>query len=116
MVAGVWFGNDNNKPTKKATGSNIAAAAWHRFMATALEGVPVAALPGDYRYRDPGNFAGGEAPDAIADQIATVGEDGDVIRSAPAPLPEATAPTTTGAIRLAPPPERKGLFRRLFGG
>ncbi len=84
-------------------------------MAAALDGVPVAALPGDYRYRDPGNFAGGEAPDAIADQIATVGEDGDVIRSAP-PSPIATAPTTTGAIRLAPPPERKGLFRRLFGG
>ncbi len=114
MVAGVWFGNDNNKPTKKATGSNIAAAAWHRFMAAELEGVPVAALPGDYRYRDPGNFAGGPAPDAIADQIATVGEDGDVIRSAPAP--QSAAPTTTGAIRLAPPPERKGLFRRLFGG
>ena len=57
----------------------------------------------------------------IAEQIAIVGEDGDVIRSAPAPLPpqQATAPTTTGAIRLAPPPqqqERRGFFKRLFGG
>jgi penicillin-binding protein 1A len=117
IVAGVWFGNDNNKPTKKATGSNIAAAAWHRFMAAALEGVPVAALPGGYQVQDPIAVAGGPSPDSIAEQIAIVGEDGDVIRSAPAPLPpQQMAPTTTGAIRLAPPPERKGLFKRLFGG
>lgn len=118
MVAGVWFGNDNNKPTKKATGSNIAAAAWHRFMAAALEGVPVAALPGGYQAHDPIGAVAGQPPDMIAEQIAIVGEDGDVIRSAPAPLPQpqATVPTTTGAIRLAPPPERKGLFKRLFGG
>jgi len=117
MVAGVWFGNDNNKPTKKATGSNIAAAAWHRFMAAELEGVPVAALPGDYRGSTASIGAG--SPDTIGAQIAIIGEDGDVIRSAPAPLPpqQTAAPTTTGAIRLAPPPqERRGLFKRLFGG
>jgi penicillin-binding protein 1A len=111
LVTGVWLGNDNNKPTRKATGSNIAAAAWHRFMAAALEGVPVAALPGGYR-----PVAGGPAPDAIGAHIAILGEDGETISAAPPrPLPEA-APATTGAIRLAPPPERKGLFKRLFGG
>lgn len=117
LVTGVWFGNDDNRPTKKATGSNIAAAAWHRFMAPALEGVPVAALPGASQYAGAGNAAGA-GRDPIADQIAVVGEDGDVIRSAPPPLPVAGTPsTTTGTIRLAPPPrERKGLFKRLFGG
>jgi len=117
MVAGIWFGNDNNKPTKKATGSNIAAAAWHRFMASALEGMPPSALPGGYQPQDPIAVVAGQAPDSIAEQIAIVGEDGDVIRSAPAPLPpRQMVPTTTGSIRLAPPPERKGLFKRLFGG
>ncbi len=119
MVTGVWFGNDNNKPTKKATGSNIAAAAWHRFMASALEGLPPSALPGGYEMQDPIAAIAGQAPDSIAEQIAIVGEDGDIIRSAPAPLPpqQVAAPTTTGAIRLAPPPqERRGLFKRLFGG
>ncbi|MBZ0230352.1 MAG: penicillin-binding protein, partial [Bauldia sp.] len=38
LVAGVWFGNDDNRPTKKASGSNMPATAWHRFMVTALEG------------------------------------------------------------------------------
>ncbi len=86
-------------------------------MAAALEGVPVAALPGGYHVQDPIAVVAGQSPDSIAEQIAIVGEDGDVIRSAPAPLPpQAAVLTTTGAIRLAPPPERKGLFKRLFGG
>jgi len=111
LVTGVWFGNDDNRPTKKASGSNIAAAAWHRFMAPASEGVPVAGLPGDYGYR----FAG---RDPIADQIAIIGEDGDVIRSGPGavPMPVSAVPSAPGTIRLAPPPERRGLFKRIFGG
>jgi hypothetical protein len=82
-------------------------------MADALAGVPVAALPGDYQPQDIGTLVAGGDP--IGDQIAVVGEDGDVIRSAPAPLPATTAaPPTT--VRMAPPPERKGFFKRLFGG
>ncbi|HET7717051.1 MAG TPA: PBP1A family penicillin-binding protein [Bauldia sp.] len=112
LVAGVWFGNDDNRPTKKATGSNIAAAAWHRFMTAALEGIPVAALPGGH----PAAGAAGPTPDALGAHIAILGEDGEAIRSAAPLAPTATVPATTGAIRLAPPPERKGFFRRLFGG
>ncbi len=112
LVAGVWFGNDDNRPTKKASGSNVAAAAWHRFMADALAGVPVAALPGDYQPQDIGTLLAGGDP--IGDQIAIVGEDGDVIRSAPAPLPAAVRPAPQ-TVRMAPP-ERKGFFKRLFGG
>jgi len=117
LVTGVWFGNDDNKPTRKASGSNVAAAAWHRFMAEALAGVPVAALPGDYRPDGIGTLVA--AGDPIGDQIAIVGEDGDVIRSAPSPLPAASVPAGNGVIRLAPPPQqgqRKGFFKRLFGG
>jgi penicillin-binding protein 1A len=116
MVTGVWFGNDDNKPTKKATGSNIAASAWHRFMAEAMAGVPVAALPGGYQPDDIGALAA--AGDPIGDQIAIVGEDGDVIRSGPEALPPPQAvPAPQRTIRLAPPQqERKGLFRRIFGG
>ena len=69
LVAGVWFGNDNSKPTKKASGGNLPAIAWQRFMVPALDGYPVAALPGDYRFRDPANFGGG-AP------VVTTGDDG----------------------------------------
>jgi penicillin-binding protein 1A len=49
LTTGVWFGNDNGKPTKKITGGSLPAIAWKDFMVAAHKGVPVAPLPGDYR-------------------------------------------------------------------
>ncbi|EJN00556.1 transglycosylase domain-containing protein [Phyllobacterium sp. YR531] len=49
LTTGVWFGNDNGKPTKKITGGSLPAIAWKDFMIAAHKGVPVAPLPGDYR-------------------------------------------------------------------
>ena len=46
LVTGVWLGNDDNSPTKKATGGGLPVEIWTRFMRTAHQGVPVAALPG----------------------------------------------------------------------
>jgi penicillin-binding protein 1A len=46
LVTGVWLGNDDNSPTKKATGGGLPVDVWTRFMRTAHEGVRVAALPG----------------------------------------------------------------------
>ncbi len=46
LVAGVWLGNDDSSPTKKATGGGLPVEAWVRFMRAANQGVPVAALPG----------------------------------------------------------------------
>ncbi len=43
LVAGVWLGNDNNQPTWGS--SSTAAYTWHRFMAQAVEGMPVEKLP-----------------------------------------------------------------------
>src|SRR5690349_7004531 len=45
LVTGVWLGNDDNSPTKKATGGGLPVEVWSRFMRTALQGVPVASLP-----------------------------------------------------------------------
>jgi hypothetical protein len=38
QFAGVWFGNDDGRPTSKASGSNLPAVAWQRFMTEALAG------------------------------------------------------------------------------
>jgi penicillin-binding protein 1A len=46
LVTGVWLGNDDNSPTKKATGGGLPVEVWTRFMKTAHQGVAVAALPG----------------------------------------------------------------------
>ena len=46
LVTGVWLGNDDNTPTHKATGGGLPVEIWSRFMKTAHQGVPPAALPG----------------------------------------------------------------------
>ena len=45
LVTAVWFGNDDDSPTKKASGGNLPVEAWSRFMKAAHEGAPVAGLP-----------------------------------------------------------------------
>src|SRR5690606_41002649 len=50
LVTGVWFGNDNSKPTK-ATGSSIPARAWKEFMAEAHKGISPRELPGNWQPR-----------------------------------------------------------------
>ncbi|WP_188408023.1 transglycosylase domain-containing protein [Agaricicola taiwanensis] len=51
MVTAVWLGNDDNSPTKRASGSNLPVTVWSSFMQRALEGVPVAQLPGEWNPR-----------------------------------------------------------------
>jgi len=46
LVTGVWLGNDDSSPTKKATGGALPVDIWSRFMKVAHQGVPVASLPG----------------------------------------------------------------------
>ena len=46
LVTGVWLGNDDNSPTRKATGGGLPVEIWTRFMRVAHQGVPVAGLPG----------------------------------------------------------------------
>jgi len=45
LVTGVWLGNDDNSPTRKATGGGLPVEVWTRFMRVAHQGVPVAGLP-----------------------------------------------------------------------
>jgi len=46
LVTGVWLGNDDNAPTKKAVGGGLPVEIWSRFMRAAHAGVAPAALPG----------------------------------------------------------------------
>src|ERR1700681_3260779 len=45
LVTGVWLGNDDNSPTRRATGGGLPVEVWTRFMRAAHQGVPVASLP-----------------------------------------------------------------------
>lgn len=46
MTTAVWFGNDDNSPTKKASGGKLPALVWKEVMDKAHAGLPVADLPG----------------------------------------------------------------------
>ena len=45
LVAGVWFGNDDNTPMARVTGGSLPAPAWRAFMLAATKDMPVRPLP-----------------------------------------------------------------------
>ena len=144
LVAGVWLGNDDNSPTQKASGGNLPVEIWSRFMKTAHQGVPVAALPsGAWRAAAP-------EPARLADSVLNlfgVGPAAPPPRAepqAPPPRPRAasregageqsgerqvhgleallppedipTGGTKRGERRAPPRGEEKNFFEKLFGG
>jgi penicillin-binding protein 1A len=96
LVTGIWLGNDDSSPSRKATGGGLPVEIWSRFMKPAHQGVPVAALP----ELDTGGFS-----------IATILSQGG------APVPPAPVGVSSG------PPARQDrntgidgwLLDRLFG-
>ncbi|HLJ53358.1 MAG TPA: PBP1A family penicillin-binding protein [Rhizomicrobium sp.] len=47
LVCGVWIGNDDNSPMKRATGGGLPARIFHNFMEAAEAGLPAKPLAGD---------------------------------------------------------------------
>ncbi|MEN3349127.1 MAG: penicillin-binding protein [Bradyrhizobium sp.] len=97
LVTGVWLGNDDNSPTKKATGGGLPVEVWSRFMKAAHQGVPVAAIPNSQGNWGPSNLI------QISSQI-----------SAPsAPMPQMQAPPQMQAAPTpAPVPSGGGYYRQ----
>ena len=48
LVTAVWLGNDDNSPTKHASGGGLPVSIWSRYMGEAHQGVTVASLPGEW--------------------------------------------------------------------
>ncbi|WP_209002022.1 transglycosylase domain-containing protein [Stappia albiluteola] len=48
LTTAVWIGNDDNSPTKRATGGSLPARIWKDVMVAGHDGLPVSALPGIY--------------------------------------------------------------------
>jgi len=46
LVGVVWLGNDDNSPTKRASGANLPVEIWSEVMTAAHRGIPIADLPG----------------------------------------------------------------------
>jgi penicillin-binding protein 1A len=56
LVAGVWFGNDDNSSMNKVTGGGLPARTWHNFMLAALKGAPAPQPLPTAPAREPGSF------------------------------------------------------------
>jgi penicillin-binding protein 1A len=65
LVCGIWIGNDNNSPMKKATGGTLPARIFHTFMSEAEQGLPVRPLAGTTLLASANEAAAsdGEAPE-----------------------------------------------------
>jgi penicillin-binding protein 1A len=128
LVTGVWLGNDDNSPTKKATGGGLPVEIWSRFMRAAHQGVPIAALPNSQAQ---GFFSGvaQAAPPSGGLQPGAQVTASQITAPNPSPTSASLAPLPpAGGYR--PPPARTStsarpeaaagldgwLIQRLFGG
>ncbi|SIO11698.1 penicillin-binding protein 1A [Bradyrhizobium erythrophlei] len=94
LVTGVWLGNDDNSPTRKATGGGLPVEVWSRFMKAAHQGVPVASLPNS-------QAGGGGLFSNLMQTVSQVSAPSAPTAQAPVPL----APTPSGG-GYRPPPAR----------
>jgi penicillin-binding protein 1A len=76
LVTGVWLGNDDDAPTKRATGGGLPVDIWSAFMRAALRGVAPTPLPG---------FSGGGWLTAAAPLPSSETYPSSSQRNAPAP-------------------------------
>jgi penicillin-binding protein 1A len=103
LVTGIWLGNDDNSPTKKATGGGLPVEIWTRFMKAAHQGVTPALLPAS----QPGGML-----TTIAQAISPP--------ASPAVAPPSAVATRTAPARASARPEAAAgldgwLMDRLFG-
>ncbi len=108
FTAGIWMGNDDGTPTKKAGGGTLPAATWGRLMSRVHEGMMVADLPGARPAPTIGSLIAANAQ---------LPEDGP----GAAPAPGAPVQLTPPSGRVIPPPAKKGdgiggFLKGLFGG
>jgi penicillin-binding protein 1A len=145
LVTGVWLGNDDNSPTKKASGGALPVEIWSRFMRAAHQGVPPQPLPGGIWH----DYGAGSVPVAenngwpfpqglfgapFANQPQQVARPPAPPQELPArvneasqapssrnggnvPLPPADIPNGgTQGERRAPQARQQNIFEQLFGG
>ena len=103
LVTGVWLGNDDNSPTRKATGGGLPVEVWTRFMRTAHQSVPVAGLPTSQR----GAVGiGGSSGNILSNLFQTASQEPGLSAQQPSQAPVPLAPIPSGGSYRPPAPVR----------
>ncbi|MEA1835026.1 transglycosylase domain-containing protein [Methylobacterium durans] len=108
LVTGVWLGNDDGEPTKKASGGNLPVEIWKTYMTVALKGQAPVPLPGMNRWR--------KAPEPTATVAAAGGPVGGILgtilgETQPAPPPR----QQTSQRQRGPSQDDRNFLEKLFG-
>jgi penicillin-binding protein 1A len=105
LVTGVWLGNDDNSPTKKASGGNLPVEIWSRYMGIAHRGLQVAGLPsGNWR-------ADGALDEVVArplDDLIGMFTGGAAEPAAPTPPTPTPTPRPRQAVSVPPAEQPAG--------
>lgn len=108
LVTGVWLGNDDGEPTKKASGATLPVEIWKTYMSVALKGQTPVPLPGMNRWR--------KAPEAATTaSVATAGGPEEILGQIFGTNPQPAQPQPRPSRRQAQPPDDRNFFEKLFG-
>ncbi|CAN5333063.1 penicillin-binding protein 1A [soil metagenome] len=125
LVTGVWLGNDDNSPTKKATGGGLPVEVWTRFMKAAHQNVLPAPLPGSMQPQGgllSSLFPGSSRGSVPVQQQPYPQQSGNAgypppSPNGPAPYPQGRPPVTQTSSRPEAAAGLDGwLIDRVFGG
>ena len=113
LVTGVWLGNDDGEPTKRASGGSLPVEIWKSYMTTALKGQPPVPLPGLNRWR-------ARPPAAVVAQAGEnpIGAIVDAITGGPdqtASAPPADATRRPRGRHQGPSQDDRNFLEKLFG-
>jgi penicillin-binding protein 1A len=111
-VAGVWVGNDDNRPMNRVVGGDIPAEIWRRFMLTAHKGLPVRDFAGLPRRVLRAPAARAEQRSAFYDTLSSEFER-EADEAAPTPDAEpAAAPEPSRALPVPAAPAARAVRAR----
>jgi penicillin-binding protein 1A len=107
LITGIWFGNDDNSPTKRASGSTLPVESWSRFMRQALSEIRPIPLPGGTVWRRP--LSEPDTPTtSLPAPFSGASTHPDPARESPIrekPVPEIRSPASSSVRPLDRPPE-----------
>jgi penicillin-binding protein 1A len=126
LVTGIWLGNDDSSPTKKASGGTLPVEIWSRYMRVAHDGLAPQPLPGGI-WQGPAESAPGW-PGFFAPQAPGPLAQGAETAAAPAPAtqsprgrgdslaPPGLIPNPGATAQARPGRRERNFFEQLFGG